>query len=153
MKTMKRTMNDASREQHIQHELNTCKHFNGIQHDQCRAGVKYRDLFGDGPGWAAHLCCMREKQSTVTCSSCEFPTREEAEKDADVWMARLNRTTLCVKAAHDDAKSKGLKRGSGGVGNMPCPSGCGGTLRYSVASVNGHMHAACSTKGCVSWME
>lgn len=57
------------------------------------------------------------------------------------------------RAAKDHAKAAGLGRGNGGQGEMPCPTGCGGTLRYTVANVNGHMWAACSTKSCVRWME
>ena len=65
----------------------------------------------------------------------------------------MRRLIKALNAAHEDAKSKGLKRGNGGSSSMPCPIGCGGTLTYSVAGVNGHMHAVCSTAGCVKWME
>jgi hypothetical protein len=59
-----------------------------------------------------------------------------------------------ITAAKADAKVKGLKRDAGGVSSMPCPAiGCASTLRYSVASVNGHMHAACDNKNCVRCME
>lgn len=40
-----------------------------------------------------------------------------------------------------------------GAGTMPCPVCKTGTLRYSRAALNGHIHAACTTKTCVSWME
>lgn len=40
-----------------------------------------------------------------------------------------------------------------GADSIECPTGCGGRLYYRVASVNGHMHAKCDTKGCVQWME
>lgn len=39
-----------------------------------------------------------------------------------------------------------------GAGKMKCPL-CAGELRYSRAGYNGHIHAACSTEGCVRWME
>lgn len=40
-----------------------------------------------------------------------------------------------------------------GQGTMNCPV-CGtGKLRYSRASYNGHVHAQCTTEGCVAWME
>lgn len=58
-----------------------------------------------------------------------------------------------VVAAKQDAKSKGFKRGNGGASEIPCPTKCGGVLRYSVAGVNGHLWAACTTKNCVRWME
>ena len=40
-----------------------------------------------------------------------------------------------------------------GAGEMDCPVCKTGKLRYSRASYNGHVHAGCTTKGCVSWME
>lgn len=57
-----------------------------------------------------------------------------------------------MAAAKQHAKSLGLKRGSGGRGQCKCPN-CEGEISYSVASVNGHMHARCSTPQCVSFME
>jgi hypothetical protein len=62
-------------------------------------------------------------------------------------------TLGAMLAAKEHAKAQGFKQGNGGTGEMPCPTNCGGTLRYSVANVNGHMHAVCSTKDCVRWME
>lgn len=40
-----------------------------------------------------------------------------------------------------------------GSGEMVCPVCQTGRLRYSRANYNGHVHAACSTTGCVRWME
>lgn len=40
-----------------------------------------------------------------------------------------------------------------GAGDMPCPVCNRGTLRYSRAGYNGHVHGKCSTDGCVAWME
>jgi hypothetical protein len=40
-----------------------------------------------------------------------------------------------------------------GSGIMQCPICKVGKLRYSRNSYNGHVHAACSTKECVRWME
>jgi len=39
------------------------------------------------------------------------------------------------------------------VGEMACPVCATGTLRYSIARLNGHIHAVCSTDGCARWME
>lgn len=58
-----------------------------------------------------------------------------------------------VNAAHKDAKSRGLGKGSGGYGELLCPVCKTGILKYSVASYNGHIHGSCSTDGCVRWME
>jgi len=40
-----------------------------------------------------------------------------------------------------------------GAGKLACPVCKTGELRYTRSSYNGHVHAACTTKGCVSWME
>lgn len=64
----------------------------------------------------------------------------------------IDKVLAAMTVAKAAAKEKGLKQGNGGVGEVQCPV-CDGTLRFSVASVNGHMHAACITTGCVRWME
>lgn len=66
---------------------------------------------------------------------------------------KLQNMLTALAEAKKDAKAKGLKCGNGGAGSLPCPVCKTGTIRYSVASVNGHMMARCSTAGCVSWME
>lgn len=38
-------------------------------------------------------------------------------------------------------------------GKMVCPICEKGTLHYSCASTNGHIHAKCTTHKCVTWME
>jgi hypothetical protein len=40
-----------------------------------------------------------------------------------------------------------------GAGEMSCPVCNKGTLRYSRAAYNGHVHAHCTSGNCVSWME
>lgn len=40
-----------------------------------------------------------------------------------------------------------------GSGQMPCPVCSKGNLKYSRSGYNGHVHARCSTSGCVAWME
>lgn len=87
------------------------------------------------------------------CDLFEIMSQADAEKEADEEIITMERGMKVWHAAHDDAKAKGLGKGNGGVGEIPCP-GCGtGTLRYLVASYNGHMHGRCSTPGCASWME
>lgn len=46
---------------------------------------------------------------------------------------------------------RGMKSAQGAI---DCPT-CGGvgTLKFSRAGHNGHVHAACTTAGCVNWME
>ncbi|HKS74291.1 MAG TPA: hypothetical protein VJQ82_13905 [Terriglobales bacterium] len=87
------------------------------------------------------------------CELFEIMSQSDAEKEADARIEAMKRTVKAMHAAKDDAKEKGFRKGSGGIGEIPCPCCEGGRLRYSVASYNGHMHASCSTNNCVSWME
>ena len=142
----------SHREQQVLHILKNCIHFNGVQNNTCKAGVNYHEQFGVGLGCFANIPCCGD-ENPKECPKLERPTHEQAESEADEFEARMDRMVRCMTGAKNHAKSLGLKRGNGGRGSLACPSGCGGTLSYSVASVNGHMHARCSTKGCASWME
>jgi len=143
-------------EEYVQSEMGKCVHFRGIQHAECKAGINLREIVGgDDLGWAARLPCllMDREKCMVTCASRRLPTREEAEAEVEKHNKSMARTLMAIGAAHEDAEKKGLKRGNGGVGSIPCPVCTTGTLSYSVASVNGHMWGKCNTKNCISWME
>lgn len=137
-----------------------CRHFNGVQHGCCKAGVNYRELIG-GPdiGWALKIPChgkqifSHAKEPIVPCDKFNSMGKEEAERYAELVINRHEITIGAMLAAQKHATSLGLKKGNGGRGEMPCPACKTGTLRYSVASVNGHMHAACSDQTCISWMQ
>ena len=142
-------MNDLD----IKREMTTCRHFNGVFiNDTCRAGVNYHELLGSGPGCFKALPCL-SKPDAISCARAEFRTREEAEREITDQDAQMVRFELAFRAAKANARENGLKQGNGGIGSLKCPNCADGKIRYSVASVNGHMHAACSTPHCVSWME
>ena len=144
-------MSDDLRSKFIVSALSSCRHFNGIQNTKCEAGVEYR--------WAPvelTMPCIPKHingRATWPCDLFEIMSQADAEKEADERLAMMERGVKARHAAKEDAKLQGFGRGHGGYGSIPCPSCEGGTLRYSVASYNGHMHGRCSTKGCVSWME
>ena len=124
----------------------TCKHFTGVQNDRCDVGIAYAD-FPKG----ALPCLPRFKDGAApvtTCGKREYPTAEEiaadAAEDENTW-ARVTKARAGIVAKH--GKARGL------AGDMPCPNACGGTLHYSIARSNGHIHAGCSTAGCCAWME
>jgi transcriptional regulator with XRE-family HTH domain len=77
-----------------------------------------------------------------------LPSPEEVAEN----YARASDGLLCMCAAMEDAKKRGLKKGNGGAGEIECPV-CKGRLRYSCASTNGHVWGACLTKGCARWMQ
>lgn len=141
----------------IKAEMLTCKHFNGVHREECRAGVNYRALAGEPQlGCMTRLPCIPAMEPKggprVECEKRERPTREEAEQTVERGKQRMAQTIAALRIVHDDAKAKSLKRGHGGNGQVACPV-CQQQLRYSVADYNGHIHAACETKGCVQWME
>jgi hypothetical protein len=135
------------RERSIQLTMQTCRHFNGINHTRCEAGVDYNDVMP--------LPCIAFGNSTksASCALKSCFTREDAEVKQIERDQSMAESLKAMRAAHDDAKEKGFIKGHGGQGSLKCPVCTDGTLRYSVASYNGHMHAGCSTRGCVSWME
>ena len=83
--------------------------------------------------------------------------RDENKKLVKVLMTEdeereQSRRLAPMRAAHEDARARGLGVGKGGAGEVACPN-CKGKIRYAVASCNGHMHGACTTPGCAAWME
>lgn len=141
----------------VKAEMLTCRHFNGVQHDCCLAGVNYRALAGE-----PELGCMTRIPCAVisepkggpmaVCERRDTWNRDEAEQRVGAHRAALDAHVKALKVAHEDAKTKGFGRNHGGVSQCQCPL-CSGILRYSVSSYNGHMHAQCETEGCVQWME
>lgn len=134
--------------------MSTCVHFTGIQHTACKAGVNYHEQFGDGEGCFANIPCTTSfnKGPAKDCPKTLYPTREEAEAEEKEREAHTKKAMQAMRDAHADAKAKGYGKGNGGADSLKCPLCPDGTLRYTVAGYNGHMHAGC-TNGCVSWME
>ena len=140
-----------------------CVYYNGLSGPgmkddssrRCDAGVVYltvkdetrpRDNFQQWP-------CFRSGEPITTCLKRHFPTPEEVAAEVAEHDARWERLKLGIGVASENAKLRGLKKGSGGVGEVPCPVCKSGTLHYSVAGYNGHMHGHCTTKDCLSWMQ
>lgn len=120
----------------------SCVHFTGIQNQTCKAGVAYSSF--DRPG----LPCLKDFCKGHTCEHLHFPTAEEVAAQV-----AFERTRMALDGVRQDMKAKGFRRGRGGQSELPCPVCTTGTLRYSVANCNGHIHAACTTQRCVSWMQ
>lgn len=57
-----------------------------------------------------------------------------------------------IGKAYEEIRKLGYKKGHGGGGTIICPK-CHGTLHFSVASINGHVHGNCETADCLRWME
>lgn len=150
-----------------------CKYFAGIDFTDpcktCKAGVvmqdvivkqgyKYRYQGDSGTAYTASysMPCFRDDDplGVCHCDKQEFPTAEEVEADKKEIAELFSRTTRARAAivAHLGGPWKRGTKGAGGV--IDCPV-CGAkeSLRFTRAGVNGHIHAACKTEGCVSWME
>jgi len=80
-------------------------------------------------------------------------TDKENDPRVEAAIANLHKVAAIMEDCRKDANSKSIKKGNGGNGSIPCTVCDGGTVRYSVASVNGHLWGKCSTKGCVAWMQ
>lgn len=116
-----------------------CKHFNGVIHDQCRAGITYR------PGYIDQ-CIGNGEATGAICQRCEYPTPEEVENEGKKFRCGLENVSTARHAIVQHTQDKP------GDGEIPCPVCKTGTLYFSVHS-NKHVHARCSTAGCVAWME
>lgn len=57
---------------------NRCIHFTGIQHECCKLGIKYVDIRGEEKPYK--FPCMNKSNN---CSSAQFLTPEEVEKEVD----------------------------------------------------------------------
>lgn len=136
--------------------LQTCKHFNGIQHKACRAKVEYSAVEAEAPPLTGrHLPCLpnyKTGKCEGVCAKREFPTEAEVSEREAVVLRSLDRTRAAIVAITE--KIGPWKRGMGGCqGELPCPVCKTGTLGYSRASINGHLWGACSTANCVRWMQ
>ena len=136
-----RTKEDRQRDKEV-----TCKHFNGMQHKKCDAGVTYDIAFGKEPGVFYRMPCFGA--GCITCEHYCRQTPEELEAIEQQHKSSIERYVKCRKAI---VEKTGGKRGV--QGSIKCPCCEIGTLSFSVAGFNGHIHAACSTEGCASWME
>jgi hypothetical protein len=56
-----------------------------------------------------------------------------------------------LKARKAITEKEGKSRGV--VGELDCPVCSTGKLKYSIANINDHIHAACLTDKCVRWMK
>lgn len=134
----------------------TCRHYEGCQHEKCAAGIVLVDFNGgDRTGFVKKLPCFGAEgfggmmnEVTATCDKYSSLTEQElADREKD-WEDTIAKTVLARLAITEHSGGK-----HGVQGELPCPVCETGTLRYSIAGVNGHCHASCSTKDCVRWTE
>jgi hypothetical protein len=130
-----------------------CKHYQGMsEKNVCEAGVRFDSLPHFGTRRFFDTCPCFGPQGT--CEHAIYPTPEElAAEEAE--FRKLLENLGKARAAIVGNLGGPWKRGTPGAsGEIDCPV-CSGskTLQFSRAGYNGHIHAACSTEGCVRWME
>ena len=152
------------REETIAFEMNYCQHYKpqhgiGNNANWCQAGCdreavrvqpsmedKARGVFGQ-PCLSGHLL----PDATAVCSKWIRRTREMGEARADRIEASIRAMEL-VGPVVAQWRSWSKRNRVGKAEVIECPA-CKGRLHLSQAAINGHVHGACETKGCVSWME
>lgn len=125
--------------------LATCRHFTGIQHPACKAGVAYDSVRGPREGLVRAIPCLGEPSA----SSCErydpFTETEVEQMERD---ARERTANLAAALAIIRDETRGARNVAG---EIACPV-CAGKLAFSVAS-NGHVWGKCETEHCLAWMQ
>jgi hypothetical protein len=131
-----------------------CNHYRAMSdHDTCAAGVAYSKF--QGVKFEQRPCFARHgKPAPGGCELAQFPTAEEIAKEEAEMEKRFQGTMKAREAIVNHLGGPWKKGMAGSSGVIDCPV-CGGkqTLRFSRAGYNGHIHAACATDKCVSWME
>lgn len=113
----------------------------------CEAGVEY-STFRPG-NFPCYLDKGIPKPDSDSCDKLRLPTSEEIAAH-ELWLSgRIGMLGTVMTAI---ALWRKAHKGRNHAETVECPV-CKGNLYLSIAAYNGHVHGACETKGCVSWME
>lgn len=87
--------------QSAEYFANKCRHFTGIQHETCKAGIRYLDA-RDASTSPARFPCLKEDGCSERCASVSYYSEEEAVKlgaEADAataaFLKELNEGKTC----------------------------------------------------------
>lgn len=118
-----------------------CRHYRAISYKTCHAGVVYDEL-----AISAKLPCWGDADRTPCAKFASWTEAENAERAARLAerLERMCKAMVAIDEEHKRSKTWG--------GRIKCPN-CDGTLAWSKARSNGHVHARCSTPDCVSFMQ
>ena len=147
-----------------------CIHFNGVQNEKCLAGIDYKSF-------QCGLPCLKYMNRDAKCEKRQEPTEEQIKTELAEYESMdgaIDRINVAREAILQELRrrwkegpipvgvtaprdiSRFHKPQSNyfcGAGVMQCPICRTGKLKYSRSTYNGHVHARCSTDGCVAWME
>lgn len=135
-------------------ETTFCKHYRAMSDNEtCAVGVPYSKF--DGVKFDKRPCFRKAGECTREgCELVAMPTQKEIdERDGEI--AERFAKTMTARSAIVQHLGGPWKKGMDGASDLiTCPV-CGQveSLQFSRSGYNGHIHAACKTDGCVSWME
>lgn len=121
----------------------------------CAAGID-RTKFNEGrrEGYLLKVPCFgpdgfdgRSMPGGV-CESYSPLTEDEIRAEEERIDSHIAALRTVQKAIREKCASEGVWQGS-----VPCALCQVGTVRFSMARVNGHVHGKCSTPGCLAWMQ
>lgn len=129
-----------------------CKHFRGMCGETCEAGIRFDSLPNHGTKEFHASCpCF---SNTGTCPSAVYPTKEETDAFEEEMAVRFLSTAVARKAIVASLGGPWQRGVPAASGRIDCPV-CKAekSLGFSRDGVNGHIHAACKTDGCVRLSE
>lgn len=137
-----------------------CKHYRGREmmlgkDRKCGAGIDPVFSFCEGNtfGWVTRAPCFKSNVDAPPCPSQVFATPEEARAEAEAFERYIDDFMTFVSTARGRILEIAQETNASS-GAIDCPK-CGtvNALRWTRARCNGHVHAQCSTKDCLGWME
>jgi hypothetical protein len=80
-------------------------------------------------------------------SELEKPVSDEEQEEVENILEHVMTVRAAIREKHPEGKEFITD-------DIPCPICGDGTVSFIISDhVNGHIHANCSTDGCVRWME
>jgi hypothetical protein len=144
------------------HPAGWCLHYRGFDrakselHTTCGAGVEYAQFKGAGfhDTMKRKPCFLSKKgekrPDAMPCPHLLLPTRD----DIVAWNAFVDGRVKAISIVQTVIQPwRDANKGKSAREVIDCPVCKTGNLHLSIAALNGHVHAQCETKGCVSWME
>jgi len=143
---------ESLKDELIRKNKGKCRHWTGVLNKLCAVGVRYSDLLAVG-ALPCYVHTLRRGERTAPCAELKRMTHDEAIAKANRVIDSTARVLAASAKVCEDADGRGLGEGHGGEGKIACPCCEVGMIRYSVAGVNGHIMARCSTVDCVRFIQ
>jgi hypothetical protein len=142
-------------------KANECRHFNGTRNTQCKAGVTYDEISRKATegltGSMLRLPCHRAVEAEYPCPHLSRLSDEEVAAEDEKLRKYVDEIVPKMQTVRAAIIAQLTERGQlkqSVTGAIVCPACNAGTVRYTYAgSYNRHIHAQCSTEGCVQWLE